>query len=138
MSFGGMPIKDRMMRSGAAATLLLFFALVFIGLDWPSASAALRNLRLAYPGQHARLVTLKSVSFVNACGFFVLGAGSARLKYMESRDGLVAEKTPNQWLTFAADRPFEDDWEYCVGHSGRGHAFDFAIDPIVVALLGLT
>jgi hypothetical protein len=45
---------------------------------------------------------------------------------------------PDQWTTFPANGPYEDRWERCRTGYSRGHTFDFIIDPLVVALLGLT
>ena len=132
----GFPIRDRWSRLGVVGTLLVFGMAFCVAFEWPTASATLEMLRQAYPRQHLRITAFKSVDLETACGFYSLGNDPAQLRYYKSEAGLVAEKTANQWQVYGSDRPYEDHWEWCRNKFGRGHTFDFVIDPIVVALLG--
>lgn len=131
-------MKGRAANAGLVLIPFLFFTVFMVGLDWPSASASLRNLRQAYPGQQVRIVTFKTNGLAVACGFYVLGGRPDQLRYLQTEDGLTAERTPNQWPSFEIDQPYQDEWQQCRSRSSRGHAFDFVFDPLIVALLRLS
>jgi hypothetical protein len=117
--------------------VLAFAMAVGVGLDWPAASAALRDLRQAYPGQSLRIRSFKGDRLDSACGLYAVGSRS-NLKYLEQADGLFAERTAGQWSAAGEDNPPEKGWAGCMGRSGRNHALDIIVAPVVVLIMNLT
>lgn len=112
--------------------VLGLMAVLATGLAWPAGSAAQNDLRALYQTRAAQVVSLKSVTFVEGCGYYRLGASRVVWKYLEAREGLYVEERSAEWRRLGAASPEEANWERCMHHtSGRGSLFSAMGDVIV-------
>lgn len=114
--------------------LCLFFAGVIIALAWPSAGAARDDLRKLYGSRAIRIVSIKTNNFEEACGQYTPPEGRARLRFLEQRDGLWAERPGRD----SANDPDIQKWDRCMAR-WRRHAFlDSIADYLVVQIMRVT